>query len=132
MHDRLKSRREIPAVGKLLEQVDSRGLPHALVVKTIRTQLAAERKSVGAGKNVRERINDALEQLRRTRLQSVINGTGVLIHTNLGRVPLADEALRAIEDAARNYNNLEFDLNSGTRGGRGGLSGECIGRAVRR
>ena len=40
MHDRLKSRREIPAVGKLLEQVDSRGLPHALVVKTIRTQLA--------------------------------------------------------------------------------------------
>lgn len=119
MHDRLKSRREIPAVGKLLEQVDRRGLPHALVVKTIRTHLAAERKSAGAGKNVRAQINDALEQLRRTRLQSVINGTGVLIHTNLGRVPLADEALRAIDDAARNYNNLEIDLNSGTRGGRG-------------
>ncbi len=119
MHDRLKSRREIPAVGKLLEQVDRRGLPHALVVKTIRAQLAAERKSVGAGRNVRERIDDALEQLRRARLQSVINGTGVLIHTNLGRVPLADEALRAIDEAARNYSNLEIDLNSGTRGGRG-------------
>ena len=50
MHDRLKSRREIPAVGKLLQQVDCVVLPHALVVKTIRTQLATERKSVGAEK----------------------------------------------------------------------------------
>jgi L-seryl-tRNA(Ser) seleniumtransferase len=119
MHDRLKSRRQIPAVGKLLEQVDARDLPHSLVVKTIRARLALERKSPSAGKNPLAEIDRALEQLRRSRVQSVINGSGILIHTNLGRVPLATEALRALDEAGRDYNNLEFDLNSGVRGGRG-------------
>jgi L-seryl-tRNA(Ser) seleniumtransferase len=119
MHDRLRSRRQIPAVSKLLEQVDAHDLPHALVVGTIRTELALQRKSPGLGKNVLARINDALEELRRSRLQPVINATGILVHTNLGRVPLATEALRALDEAGRSYNNLEFDLNAGVRGGRG-------------
>lgn len=119
MHDRVKSRREIPAVGKLLEQVRAGDLPHALVVQTIRDELALQRKSTRPDGNVMAHIDDALDQLRRSRLQLLINGTGVLIHTNLGRVPLAAEALRAIDEAGRAYNNLEFDLNSGARGRRG-------------
>ena len=47
MHDRVKSRREIPAVGKLLEQVRADDLPHALVLQTIRDELALERKAPG-------------------------------------------------------------------------------------
>jgi L-seryl-tRNA(Ser) seleniumtransferase len=51
-------------------------------------------------------------------LTGVLNGTGVLLHTNLGRAPLAAEALDAIADAAAGYSNLEFDLTSGERGSR--------------
>src|SRR3954466_656467 len=105
MHDRLKSRREIPAVGKLLEEAAAHDLPHTLVANAIREQVELERKAPGSAKNLRTRIEDALQQLRRSRVQSVINGTGVLIHTNLGRVPLATEALRAVDEAARSYNN---------------------------
>jgi L-seryl-tRNA(Ser) seleniumtransferase len=51
-------------------------------------------------------------------LQKVINGTGVVLHTNLGRAPLGDRALHYLNDMGRNYNNLEFDLESGERGSR--------------
>jgi L-seryl-tRNA(Ser) seleniumtransferase len=51
-------------------------------------------------------------------LTGVLNGTGVLLHTNLGRAPLADAALDAIRDTARGYSNLEFDLETGERGSR--------------
>lgn len=51
-------------------------------------------------------------------LQEVINTTGVIIHTNLGRAPLSSKALRAIHEMARGYSNLEFDLESGKRGSR--------------
>ena len=117
MHARVKRRREIPAVGKLLERIRADDLPHALVVQTIRNELALERKS--PGKDLIPRIECAIVQLRRSRLQSLINATGILIHTNLGRVPLAAEALSALDQAGRTYNNLEFDLNSGVRGRRG-------------
>jgi L-seryl-tRNA(Ser) seleniumtransferase len=119
MHDRIKSRREIPAVGKLLEQVLADDLPHALVVQTIRDELALERKSPNTKGNLLGRVRDAIDQLRRSRLQPVINGTGIIIHTNLGRAPLAAEALRALDGAGGAHNNLEFDLNTGARGRRG-------------
>ena len=114
----MRSRREIPAVGKVLEQVGADDLPHALVVRTIRDELARERKAEGKG-NLVARIQNAIDQLRRSRLQPVINGTGIIIHTNLGRIPLGAEALRELEAAGSAYNNLEFDLNSGARGHRG-------------
>ncbi len=118
MHDGVKSRRDIPAVCKLLEQIRADDLPHALVLQTIREEVGIERKTPGKGDLI-ARIERSIEQLRRGRLQPLINGTGILIHTNLGRVPLAPEALRALDGAGRSYNNLEFDLNSGVRGRRG-------------
>ena len=51
-------------------------------------------------------------------LRAVINGTGVILHTNLGRAPLADSALDAMASVARGYANLEYDLEAGTRGSR--------------
>ena len=51
-------------------------------------------------------------------LQPVINATGVILHTNLGRAPLSDATLRAMDEASRNYSNLEYDLEKGQRGSR--------------
>lgn len=54
----------------------------------------------------------------RPHLRAVINGTGVVLHTNLGRAPLGEEAARAVYEAARGYSNLEYDIDSGRRGSR--------------
>ncbi|MGA8575185.1 MAG: L-seryl-tRNA(Sec) selenium transferase [Candidatus Cybelea sp.] len=59
-----------------------------------------------------------LEATRRATLIAVINATGIIVHTNLGRAPLAAEALEAIGKVARGYSNLEYDLDSGKRGSR--------------
>jgi L-seryl-tRNA(Ser) seleniumtransferase len=60
----------------------------------------------------------AVEEKMRPSLRPVINATGTLLHTNLGRAPLATEALLAIEQTSRGFSNLEFDLTSGERGQR--------------
>lgn len=59
-----------------------------------------------------------LQAWRQPSLRRVINGTGVVLHTNLGRAPLSLEALHAIEDVASGYSNVEFDVSSGKRGSR--------------
>ncbi len=63
-------------------------------------------------------LADALQQLRGSRLQPVINGTGIIIHTNLGRAPLGSVVAEALVRAARNYTSLEYDLVTGERGQR--------------
>jgi L-seryl-tRNA(Ser) seleniumtransferase len=72
--------------------------------------------------NLTEKIMDRLEILIEKAstgtLQKVINGTGVVLHTNLGRAPLGERALRYLNDMGRSYNNLESDLESGERGSR--------------
>ena len=72
---------------------------------------------------------------RLTRLESgglveVLNGTGILLHTNLGRAPLGRGALEAIERIAGGYSNLEFDLESGTRGSRYERTGALLREAT--
>lgn len=70
-----------------------------------------------------ERLLDAtahrLEASARPSLRRVLNGTGVVLHTNLGRAPLAESAREAVTGASRDYTNLEYDLEAGERGGRG-------------
>jgi L-seryl-tRNA(Ser) seleniumtransferase len=113
--------RNIPAVARVLESIEPGRVPPALVTQLVRQYLASLRASgnVPSFREIVREVKEEVANLARTRLQSVINGTGILIHTNLGRVPLAAEALRALDDAGRNYDNLEFDLHSGVRGGRG-------------
>jgi L-seryl-tRNA(Ser) seleniumtransferase len=64
-------------------------------------------------------LRHSLDELRASRLQAVINGTGIVIHTNFGRAPLSSEAMHALNEIGRGYSNLEYDLVKGERGGRG-------------
>jgi L-seryl-tRNA(Ser) seleniumtransferase len=64
-------------------------------------------------------IRRSLDECRASRLQSVINGTGIVIHTNFGRAPLSSEAMHGLNEIGPAYSNLEYDLVKGERGGRG-------------
>ncbi len=114
------SLRSIPAVEKILQALGTLGLPRPTVVATIRRELAALRteEAVPEFDGVVKRIRAAVDHLRLTRIQPVINGTGILIHTNLGRSPLGSEAIETLAMIAANYNNLEYDIVSGERGSR--------------
>ena len=63
-------------------------------------------------------IRETIKQNRKRSLRPVINATGIILHTNLGRAPIAEETIDAIREVALGYSNLEFDLESGKRGSR--------------
>jgi L-seryl-tRNA(Ser) seleniumtransferase len=117
--------RELPSVDTLLGEervrllVEEHG--HDLVVRAARMVLTRAREDIGAGFErgdlVRQTVAE-VERLLSPSLRRVINGTGVIVHTNLGRAPLAHEALERVQESARGYSNLEFELEEGVRGSR--------------
>ena len=117
---KLASRRAIPAVGKILHALDLSTLPRPLVLQVVRQRLFTLRKSgeVPAFEEIVDHLRSELERVAASRLQPIINGTGVVLHTNFGRAPLAPAAVDALSAIAASYNNLEFDLASGARGKR--------------
>jgi L-seryl-tRNA(Ser) seleniumtransferase len=120
--------RRLPSVDKVLTDSrfsrSAREYPHDLLVDVVRRQLEQERLSILSGKpraSLDAIVSAALERLDsmvRPSLRRVINASGVILHTNLGRAPLSEEALAAMEDVSRGYANLEFDLAGGSRGSR--------------
>jgi L-seryl-tRNA(Ser) seleniumtransferase len=83
--------------------------------------LTRAREDIGAGFERGDLVGQTVAEVERLlspRLRRVINGTGVVVHTNLGRAPLAAEALQRVHDSARGYSNLEFELEEGMRGSR--------------
>jgi L-seryl-tRNA(Ser) seleniumtransferase len=107
--------RDLPSVDELV-----RGVDDALAVPAARTVLEQAREEIRAGADpgdLGQRLAEALAAARRPALRRVLNATGVLVHTNLGRAPLAAAALERVRDAAA-YSNLEYDLSSGSRGSR--------------
>jgi L-seryl-tRNA(Ser) seleniumtransferase len=117
--------RRLPPVDKVLADARlARGYPHDLLVDVIRNRLERERLSIAAGRpcaslnDIVTSILSELEALVRPGLRRVVNASGVILHTNLGRAPLSREGLSAMEDVSRGYANLEFDLSSGNRGSR--------------
>src|SRR4051794_10634930 len=119
------TRRELPSVSALLQTPAVRELlghnPRRLVLDAVRRTLDAARARGGAELSEgqwAEAIANAVTEANRPSLRRVINATGVVLHTNLGRAPLADAALKAIEESARGYSNLEYDLTTGRRGSR--------------
>jgi L-seryl-tRNA(Ser) seleniumtransferase len=114
------SRRAIPSVEKVLKTLEGTDLPRSALLAVVRRELARLRRgreSVTFDDTVSQ-IRSAIDELRQARIQPVINGTGIIIHTNLGRAPLASEAVKAISEIASNYNNLEYDVRRGQRGNR--------------
>ena len=120
--------RSIPSVDKVLHYLQvteaADGVQHDDVVKVTRSVLDDIRRDVGLGapapsfEAVIQRISTQIYSLTRSSLRRVINATGVIIHTNLGRAPLSNEAVQAVENAAVSYSNLELELDSGERGSR--------------
>ena len=117
------ARTGLPAVHKLLADAEREGLteqaPRELVVDAIRKTLDAARNR--DGKPPKEgwvpAVKRTLEARQRPSLVPVVNATGVILHTNLGRAPLAEVACQAIVSTA-GYNTLEYDVNTGERGSR--------------
>ena len=92
-----------------------------LLVSAARSALARAREEIKAGADPGDlvgRVELELAATREARLRRTINATGVIIHTNLGRAPLAQEALERVSAVAAGYSNLEYDLGEGGRGSR--------------
>ena len=112
---------DLPSVDELLRDERLASEPHELAVAAARTALEHAREEIAEGGEPGSVADAAVAELARARthsLRRVYNATGVLVHTNLGRAPLADAALARVVDVGRGYSNLEYDLESGTRGSR--------------
>lgn len=120
--------RKLPSVDKLLQSEALKPLievhGHQIVVEAIRAELEATRRRVLAGQTAPtptemvEASATRLTHLIQPSLRPVINATGVIIHTNLGRALLSQRAQVAMQQAASSYSNLEYDLEAGARGSR--------------
>ena len=120
--------RNIPSVERVvasdLLSKEIRTYSREWIVSVVRQQLASARAEVMNGSaaptidQIASATRDALESMNRPAPQPVINATGVVIHTNLGRAPLSRAATEAAILAAQGYSNLEFDLGNGRRGSR--------------
>jgi L-seryl-tRNA(Ser) seleniumtransferase len=118
--------RDLPSVDELAR---SSGDP--LAVDAARRVIQRAREAVRAGAdpgNLGEHLLSELAAARRPALRRVINATGVIVHTNLGRAPLAADALERVAETARGYSNLEYDLDAGGRGSRQAHVAGILGR----
>lgn len=119
-------RRTLPSVGALLESDELRPLldrlPRPMVADAVRAAIDAARHAPSSAPQAIREWADAvaveLDAAGRRSLKRVLNATGVVLHTNLGRAPLADTAIDAVQDVAASYSNLEYDLDRGARGSR--------------
>ena len=120
--------RRLPSVDKVISDERIKQLrvhyPHDLIVSLVRRRLEEARLAITKGSpspsldEIVDSIHSELQALEQLSLRPVINASGIILHTNLGRAPLSKEAMTAMEMVATGYCNLEFDLNSGARGSR--------------
>lgn len=121
----------LPAVESVLKQLEKldecKDTPREVLAEIVREKLAEFRKAIlekgqglgGEGEEeIFNQIKSSIKKFQFSKLQPVINATGVLIHTNMGRSPLGSDQAKALYDIATQYNNLELDLESGARGTR--------------
>src|SRR5256885_6868544 len=110
-----ESRRKIPSVDKVVCEIGNCDLPRRVVVDVVRHELGLLRaeKKIPNFSDVMSRIRAGIEALQLAKIQPVINGTGIVIHTNFGRAPLGPSIIESLTAIAVNYTNLEYDLTSG-------------------
>lgn len=99
--------RDLPSVDEIVERLKDIDAPRKLLVEETRRVIASARKDLGVAPGIEEQVRHNIENLRQPSLKRVINATGVVLHTNLGRAPGID-----------GYSNLEYDLAEGRRGKR--------------
>jgi L-seryl-tRNA(Ser) seleniumtransferase len=126
------SRRALPGVDQVLDALT--GLPHELLVTCAReaTARARERTERGERVSVDDVIADAsrrVDVIQARLLRPVINATGVIVHTNLGRAPIGDDALASTRAVGHGYSNLEYRMDQGRRGSRHEHAGSLLARA---
>jgi len=124
-------RRALPSVDRLLRDPSiaalSKVAPRNVVVAAVRDAIADARGGRGPlPEDWSSEVADRVSRRLTPSLQPVINATGVVLHTNLGRAPLARAALEAIARVAQGYSTLEFDLDTGTRGSRADHCGSLL------
>jgi L-seryl-tRNA(Ser) seleniumtransferase len=108
--------RDLPSVDEL-----ARAAGDPLAVEAARVVIDRAREEIRAGTDpgdLAARLREELASARRPRLRRVLNATGIVVHTNLGRAPLAEEAVARVAEVACGYSNLEYDLAEGSRGSR--------------
>ena len=130
--------RNLPAVHDVLalpQLQDLVGYSRELVTEAVRAELNCLRQAIRDGKvktvdiaSLASRVHRRLVSSLRPNLRPVINATGIILHTNLGRAPMATAAARAAQEAAQSYLNLEMDLTSGQRSSRQDLVRDWICR----
>jgi L-seryl-tRNA(Ser) seleniumtransferase len=115
-------------VDEVLNALDGLGLPRPLLVQSARSALEQARVEIASGgePDVIGLATDLVTGVRRAATHPVVNASGVLLHTNLGRAPLSSRAADAAHTAAASYTNVELDLGTGDRGGRGGYVRELL------
>jgi L-seryl-tRNA(Ser) seleniumtransferase len=127
--DTQKLLRSLPKTDELLKRDDlvalEQAFPRSVVVDAVRDSVEAVRAAILAGEDVvfdddtlAADVVRAAEARMRPSLRPVINATGIIVHTNLGRSRLAEDALRAVVEVAGNYSTLEYDVETGERGSR--------------
>ena len=129
MNDENKQLRKLPGVDLVLEQPDIKPLISRLgrepVTFAIREVISNTRDDILAGKKVPEmeqvvfKVREKVDSIFYPSLKPVINATGIVLHTNLGRAPLGEKVLEDMEDIIAGYSNVEYDLEKAARGKRG-------------
>ena len=125
MVDKQQLYRQIPSVHDMLQWPVFHDCTHDFALQIVHNATKKLKKSIGAGtcsfldeELVFEAIEKEKSRLQASKLRKVINGTGIVIHTNLGRAPIPESVLDAMKDTLSGYTNLEMSLKSGKRGGR--------------
>jgi L-seryl-tRNA(Ser) seleniumtransferase len=127
--------RQLPSVDRAQREILAElgdALPRVLITSVVRREVESWRARILAGEvsqlpeDLVGLISAQLWTLARSRIQPVINATGVMIHTNLGRSPLAVDTLMEVAAVATGYANVELDLTTGERGRRGHLLEESL------
>lgn len=120
--------RLLPSVDELVQSAAGQQLVHrysrSMTLRAVRASIAQARKHIREGAlcpssdELLIAAEQSLEFEQRPNLRPVINATGVIVNTNLGRAPLSQQALQAVQRVAGGYSNLEYDLEAGARGSR--------------
>ena len=118
--------RDLPSVETVLADLNDiiHTYDRSLIVDLVRGQLKTARELIKSGdpnikgQDIADGVRDSVKSLTQPVPRQIINATGVVIHTNLGRSPLSEESIESVKQAAIGYSDLELDLSSGRRGSR--------------